>query len=160
LVELPEGASDPAAGGQPRVEFRPVKLARRVVDLEPIEGAGVPAAALSALLRERAEGVPGGIADQIVRQLVWNVPRYVARELDHALIRHYKAQALHYHLDLRRPAPRREVGVGAPGVRRTLTDLVVEALARRPLDAELDRDRLVALARSYLAEVERGSPEA
>lgn len=160
LVELAEDASRPrAAAAGPQVEFRPVKLARRVVDLEPIEGAGASAAALSALIRQRVEGVPGGIGDQIVRQLVWNVPRYVARELDHALIRQYKAQALHYHLDIRRPAPRREVGVGAPGPRRTLTDLVVEALARRPLDAELDRERLVALARSYLAEVERARPE-
>jgi len=143
----------------PRVAFQPVASARRVIDLEPIEGAGVPAEQLDALLCERVTGVPGGIDEQVVRQLVWNVPRYVARDLDHARVREYKARALHYHLDIRRPPARREVGVGAPGVRRTLADLVDEVLSRRPLDAQLDRGRLLALARSYLERVEREAPE-
>lgn len=143
-----------------RVEFRPVGLARRVIDLEPIEGAGVPADRLDALLCERVTAVPGGIEEQVVRQLVWNVPRYVARDLDHARVREFKARALHYHLDIRRPPPRREVGVGAPGLRRTLADIVEDVLARRPLDAQLDRRRLLALARSFLEQVDREAPEA
>jgi DNA repair exonuclease SbcCD nuclease subunit len=143
-----------------RVEFRPVALARRVIDLEPIEGAGVPVERLDALLCERVTAVREGIDEQVVRQLVWNVPRYVARDLDHARVREYKARALHYHLDIRRPPPRREVGVGAPGPRRSLMDLVEDALSRRPLDAHLDRQRLVALARSYLERAEREAPEA
>lgn len=160
LVELPARSGERSREPEPpRVVFRPVPLARRVLDLEPIEGAGVSAAEVSGAIRRRVEGIPGGIADQIVRQVIWNLPRYVARELDHALIRQYKAQALHYHLDIRRPAPRREVGIGAPGPRRTLADLVVDALSRRPLDAELDRERLVALARTYLDAVERAGAE-
>ena len=147
-------------GARARVEFRPVALARRVLDLEPIEGAGAPAERLDALLCERITAVQGGIDEQVVRQLVWNVPRYVGRDLDHARVREYKARALHYHLDIRRPPPRREVGVGAPGVRRTLMDIVEDVLSRRPLDAQLDRQRLLALARSYLERVEREAPEA
>jgi DNA repair exonuclease SbcCD nuclease subunit len=143
-----------------RVEFRPVALARRVIDLEPIEGAGVPVERLDALLCERVTAVREGIDEQVVRQLVWNVPRYVARDLDHARVRDYKARALHYHLDIRRPPPRREVGVGAPGARRTLMDIVEDVLSRRPLDAQLDRQRLLALARSYLERAEREAPEA
>ncbi|MBI2536564.1 MAG: DNA repair exonuclease, partial [Gemmatimonadetes bacterium] len=86
-------------GARLRVEFRPVALARRVIDLEPIEGAGVPAERLDALVCERVTAIPGGIDEQVVRQLVWNVPRYVARDLDHARVREFKARALHYHLD-------------------------------------------------------------
>ena len=63
---------------------------------------------------------------------------------------------LHFHLDLRRPEPRgRTVGVGSPGVRQRLAELVADYLTRRPLDADLDRERLVALGRGYLDEVER-----
>ncbi len=146
-------------GDRARVQFRPVTLARRVIDLEPIEGAGTSAEQLNALICERATEVPGGIDDQVVRQLVWNVPRYVARDLNHAQIREFKARALHYHLDIRRPPPKRETGVGAPGARRTLMDIVEDALSRRPLDAQVDRGRLLALARGYLERVEREAGE-
>jgi len=77
-------------------------------------------------------------------------------------IRALKAQALHFHLDLRRPEPSsRTVGVGgAPGVRLPLPDLVAQYLERRPLDAELDRARLVALGREFLEQVDREHAEA
>jgi DNA repair exonuclease SbcCD nuclease subunit len=146
-------------GRRATVQFRPIPLLRRVIDLEPIEGAGASAEQLNALICERAGAVAGGIDDQVVRQLVWNVPRYVARDLDHARIREYKTRALHFQLDLRRPPPRRETGVGAPGARRTLGEIVEDALTRRPLDAEVDRGRLLALARGYLEQVEREAGE-
>jgi hypothetical protein len=146
-------------GRRATVQFRSLPLARQVIDLTPIEGAGASAEQLNALICERVQAVPGGIDDQVVRQLVWNVPRYVARDLDHARIREYKTRALHFHLDLRRPPPRRETGVGAPGARRTLGEIVEDALTRRPLDAEVDRGRLLALARGYLEQVEREAGE-
>ena len=59
--------------------------------------------------------MPGGIADRIVRLRVYDMPRHVARELDHAAIRDCKAEALHFHLDLRRPEIHRTVGVGCAG---------------------------------------------
>jgi hypothetical protein len=55
---------------------------------------------------------------------------------------------------LRRPLARREVGVGAPGPRQTLADIVASYLEKRLLDANLDRARLVELGRRYLDEVE------
>ena len=155
LVELAESPGGAAA----RVEFRPVGLARRVVDLEPIEGAGAAPAELDRLLGERVRAMRGGLDGQIARQLVWNVPRYVARDLDHARIREFRTRALHYHLDIRRPPPARAVGVGAPGLRRTLADVVVEYLERRPLDAAVPRERLIGLARTYLAQAEREAEE-
>jgi DNA repair protein SbcD/Mre11 len=137
------------------VERREVPLARAILDLEPIEGAGLSAAAINALLTERVRAVPGGVEDRIVRLRVWNIPRHVARELDHASIRALKSAALHFQLDLRRPEIHRTVGVGAPGRRQTLPELVRGYLAQRPLPAELDRDAFVRLGESLMDAVER-----
>jgi len=137
------------------VERHEVPLARAILDLEPIEGAGLSAAAINALLTERVRAVPGGVEDRIVRLRVWNIPRHVARELDHASIRALKSAALHFQLDLRRPEIHRTVGVGAPGRRQTLPELVRGYLAQRPLPAELDRDAFVRLGESLMDAVER-----
>jgi hypothetical protein len=83
------------------------------------------------------------------------VPRHVARELDHAAIRAYKAEALHLNLDIRRPEIHRTVGVGAPGRRQTLPELVRDYLSHRPLPADLDRDEFVRLGAELMDAVER-----
>jgi DNA repair exonuclease SbcCD nuclease subunit len=150
LVDMGEGI---------KVEFRPVPGARRLIDLEPIDGRGREAEEISLLLRQRVERVPGGIEGQVVRQVVYNVPRLVARDLDHALIREYKSRALHYHLDVRRPPPRREVGVGSPGRGARLEEIVADFLKRRVLPPGMDRRRLIELAVQYLAAVEREGVE-
>jgi DNA repair exonuclease SbcCD nuclease subunit len=137
------------------VERRGLPLARAILDLEPIEGAGQSPAAINALIAERVRALPGGVEDRIVRLRVWNIPRHVARELDHAAIRALKSAALHFHLDLRRPEVHREVGVGAPGRRQTLPELVRAYLERRPLPAELDRQAFVRLGESLMDGVER-----
>ncbi|HEX3274905.1 MAG TPA: metallophosphoesterase [Gemmatimonadales bacterium] len=137
------------------VERQPIPLARALVDLEPIDADGVSASAIDARIAERVAAVPGGIADKIVRQLVRDVPRHVARELDHTAIRALKAQALHFHLDLRRPETHRLTGVGAPGRRQTLPELVRSYLEGRPLPAELDREAFVGLGTSLMDSVER-----
>jgi DNA repair protein SbcD/Mre11 len=137
------------------VERRPVPLAREILDLEPVEADGLQADAVDALIAARVAAVPGGVADKVVRVRVHNIPRHVARELDHAAIRALKATALHFHLDLRRPELHRTVGTGAPGRRQTLPELVRSYLERRPLPAELDRDRFVQLGEALMDSVER-----
>lgn len=144
--------ADLDAGG---VAFMPVPAARGILDLEPIEAEGLSAAAVDALITLRLRAVPGGIADRIVRLRVLDIPRHVARELDHAAIRTYRNEALHLHLDLRRPEVNRMVGVGAPGRRQTLPELVGSYLARRPLPAELDREAFVRLGERLMDAVER-----
>lgn len=141
--------------GEARVEFKPVELARRHIDLEPIHARGLAAEAVDQQVRARVDDVGSGIDAHVVRQLVYDIPRPVARELDYAYVRELKTCALHYHLDLRRPQYQREIGVGAPGSRQTLTDLVTDYLSRRPIDADLDRAKLVALGRVYIERVER-----
>ncbi len=140
--------------GGPSVEFQSVELARRYVDIEAVAGAGLTAAEIDEEIAARANAVAGGVDGHVVRQVVFDVPRNVARDLNHAFIRELKTRALHYHLDLRRPEPTREVGVGAPGRRQTLRELVHEYLSNRPLPPGIDRDTLVALGNGYLDQVE------
>jgi len=139
LVDLP-GA---------RVTFRSIAPVRRHLDLPPIRGAGLNAKELDAQIAERVAGAK--IDDQIVRLLVWDVERATARDLDHAAIRGYKARALNFQLDLRRPEAQRAITAAGSGTRRqTLTETVRDFLGRRPLDAELNRETFVKLGVEYL----------
>jgi DNA repair protein SbcD/Mre11 len=138
-----------------RVERHTVPAARQILDLEPVRAEGQSAAALDAEIAARITALPGGISDKIVRLRVFDIPRHVARELNHAAIRSYKADALHFHLDLRRPEVQRTTGMGAPGRRQTLPDLVSAYLAGRPLPAELDRAAFVRLGQDLMDLVER-----
>jgi hypothetical protein len=107
---------------------------------------------VDARIAQRVHDAQPAIDDHVVRLVVTNVTRATAADLDHAAIRGYKARALNFHLDLRRPETRRETGTGAPGSRRrALPETVREFLGRRPLDAALDRETFVALGMSYLA---------
>lgn len=137
------------------VEFMPVETARRHIDLDAIDGTNKSAKELDELIARAVTGVPETIDDHVVRQLVTSVPLNVARELNHSAIRGFKARALHYHVDLRRPELRREVGVATPGRRQTLSELVTDYLTRRDLPHGLDRNALVELGQHYLEQVER-----
>jgi len=149
--------ADLETGGVERVAL---PAGRRIVDLPWLDGAGMTAAELDAAVAERVASVHGGIADAVVRLVVENVPRSLAHALDHAALRALKAAALHFQLDLRRPEPlARMVGVGGPGRRQLLPELVADFLARRPLDADLDRERFVALGREAVDAVERDLAE-
>ncbi len=145
MVDLPAGT----------VERQPVVPARRVIDLPPIDGEGLSAVELDRALAEALGTIEGGYADQVVRQVVRNVPRHVGREMNHAAIRGFKAEALHFQLDLRRPESHREVGVGAPGRRQTLPELVEDYFGRRLLPGDIDREAFVRTGTELMAAVER-----
>ncbi len=149
--------ADVEAGTVERVALPP---ARPLHDLPPLDAGGMTAAELDAAIQGRLAGVPGGVRDAVVRLVVEHVPATLAHALDHAALRAVRTQALHFQLDLRRPDPARVTGVGGPGPRQPLPDLVAAYLARRPLPAELDRSRFVALGREYLEAVEREAEEA
>jgi DNA repair protein SbcD/Mre11 len=138
-----------------RVVPQAVPRARDILDLEPVRAEGKSAATVDGLVAERLAAVPGGLSEKIVRLRVYDIPRHVARELNHASLRAYKAEALHFHLDLRRPDVHRMVGVGAPTRRQTLPELVGSYLSTRPLPAELDREAFVRLGRDLMDDVER-----
>ncbi len=91
-----------------------------------------------------------------MRQVVRNVPRHLGRELNHAAIRGYKAEALHFQLDLRRPHTERQAAAGAPGRRQTLPEIVESYLANRPLPAGDRRaTTFVRTGTEIMAQVER-----
>jgi len=134
---------------------QPVPSARRVIDLDPLYADEQAAADLDQAIRARLASIPGGWGDRIVRQVVFNIPRQVARDLDHAAIRAVKAEALHYHLDLRRPDAVPTVGVDERGRRQPLPEVLRDYLTRRPLPAELDRETFVKTGVALLETVVR-----
>jgi DNA repair protein SbcD/Mre11 len=138
-----------------RVKRMALPSGREILDLEPVKGEGQSAANIDAMIAQRLTGIRGGIADKIVRLRVYDIPRHVARELNHAAIRGFKTSALHFHLDLRRPEAHRSTGIGSPGRRQTLPELVTSYLERRPLPAELDRAAFVRLGKDLMETVER-----
>lgn len=137
--------------------FHPVPPPRAVVDLPALDGRGRTAKELDAMIAAAVERCPGGLDDAVVRLVVREVPRHVARDLEAKPLREYKRRALHFQLELRRPDPLRQApGEGAPGRmrRRALEDVLAEALAARALDPGVDRDALVRLGLAYLARVD------
>ena len=148
LVDLP-GA---------RVHFRAVAPARRHIELEPIHGAGLTAKQLDEKIAEAVRAAKPAIDGNVVRLLVWDVGRATAHDLDHPAIRAFKARALHFQLDLRRPEERYHVGVGAPARRQTLTETVRDFLSRRLLDADVPRDEFVQTGVEYVEQAGSGEP--
>ena len=141
--------------------FHPLPPSREFVDLPPISARGLTRRRSTRAFAAAVEACPGGIDDKIVRLVVRDVPRHIARELDHKPLREYKRRALHFHLDTRRPEIIRSVGHGAPGRRPSLADIVRDKLRERVLPSDIDRDALVTLGLRYLEEAEeRDSPSA
>jgi DNA repair exonuclease SbcCD nuclease subunit len=135
--------------------FHPVPGARQLLDLAPVQGRGLTPADIDARIRAAVDGVKGGIDDKVVRLIVRDVSRQVARELDHKAIREYKRRALNFHLDIRRPELfRRESVSGSPGRRVELREIVAEKIRARPIDADVDREALVTRAVSYVDEAQ------
>ena len=128
------------------------KLATRdVVNLKPIFDANQHSAdGLNAEIRKRIDSVRGGIKDKIVRLVIQDIPRELLRELDHKFLRDCKAQALHFHLDARRPQAR----VVIPGTRtyntleQELENFVLHTW--HPSTKEVDKQVVLDLARGYL----------
>ncbi len=139
---------------------RPIEPPRRVIDLPWLDASGMTAGEVDAALAAAMAAVPGGIDQAVVRQVVKEISRPVARNIDHAVIRQWKAQALHLHLDLRSPEPGKVAAGGAPGPsRRTLAETLADHLAERRLPPGVDRERFVAEGMGFLEEADRKALE-
>jgi hypothetical protein len=135
-------------------KFHFLPASRQIVDLPSISARGMSSTDLDAAIQAGVERVSGGIDDKVIRQVVRDVPRHIARELDHKSLRELKRRALHYHLDTRRPEIIRAVASGGPGRRPSLADTVRDHLQRRVMPGDIDRERLVTLGLDYLREAE------
>jgi DNA repair exonuclease SbcCD nuclease subunit len=124
---------------------------RPVIDLPRIFDANqFSADELNQRIRKLVNGVKGGIEGKIVRLVIQDIPRDHFRELDHRFLRECKAQALHFHLDARRPQARMTIA----GARRYQTlEEELEAFVLHtwhPSAKEVDRQKVLELAKTYL----------
>jgi DNA repair exonuclease SbcCD nuclease subunit len=138
--------------------FHPLPVSRPVLDLLPIEGRGMSAADVDAAIQSAVARVAGGIDGAIVRLVAKNVPRHIAREIDHKALRELQRRALHFHLDTRRPEMVRRQGSGSPGRRPSLAETLRDSLRSRAVTTGIDREALVALGMRYLDEAEMAEP--
>lgn len=134
--------------------FHALPPSRELVDIGPISARGLSVAEVDERIRQAVDGIAGGIEDRVVRLVVRDLPRHIARELDHKQLRDLKRRALHFHLDTRRPEIARHSGSSSPGRRPSLVDVVREKLQNRVLESDLDRDALVELGLRYLREAD------
>ena len=134
--------------------FHHVAPSRPYVDLPPLSARGLTVGEVDQAIRQAVDACPGGIDDKIVRLLVRDIPRHIARELDHRSLRDFKRRALHFHLDTRRPEIIRTHASGAPSRRPTITDIVRDQLRSRLLESDIDRETLLTLGLEYLRQAE------
>jgi hypothetical protein len=115
---------------------------------------------IDARIRALIESIPGGMEGKIVRLIVYDLPRDLFRELDHRALREYRATALHFHLDARRPDVRPAGLIEGVGRRRTLEQEIEWYITEhwRPSSSEIDKSRLLNLAHLYLAETHSLGP--
>jgi exonuclease SbcD len=132
-------------------EFHAVQT-RTMVDLPRISGEGISAAELDETILGAVNRVQDGLRGKIVRLVVYDVPRAVVRELNHRRVREWKAEAVHFHFDVRPPEVRRRIGSNAPVRRQTLQEQVASYLRKTWVlrNPRLEKDRLVDMGTAYV----------
>lgn len=150
MIEL-----DLASGKQ---TFHPLPVTRPFVDLPPIDGRGMSAADVDAAIQVTVAKLSDGVDGKVLRLIVHELPRHIARELDHKALRELQRRALHFQLDVRKPAVVRRDQSGAPGRRASLADTLRESLNARNLSSDIERDALVSLGLRYLEQAEQSEP--
>src|SRR5581483_1471528 len=73
--------------------FHSLPPGRPLIDLPPVNARSLNPTDLDERIRAAVEQCQGGIDDKSVRLTVRDVPRHIARELDHKAIREYKRRA-------------------------------------------------------------------
>lgn len=137
-----------------RHTFHRLSPTREFVDLPVVSARGLTTDEVNDRIAAAIAVCPGGIDDKVVRLVVRDLPRHVARQLDHRQLREFRRRALHFHLDTRRPEIIRSVGHGAPGRRPSLADFVRDKLRDRVVPSDVDRNALVDLGLRYLRDAE------
>ena len=134
--------------------FHALPASREFIDLQAISARGLTTEELNEAIGDAVDSTPGSIDDKVVRLVVYDVPRHVARQLDHRRLREFRRRAFHFQLDTHRPETIRRVGSGAPGRRAALAELVRDKLRERLIPPDVDREALVELGVKYLRDAE------
>ena len=138
-------------------DFQPVET-RAILDLPRIEAKGMSPQEIDERIRLSVEKIEDGIRSKIIRLVVLDVPRAVVRELNHRRIREWKAEALHFHLDVRPPEVRRRAPSGAPVRRQTLREQVESWMERwTPTREGVTREKLKEMGGEYIERTAEGS---
>ncbi|MDB4915038.1 MAG: Calcineurin-like phosphoesterase superfamily domain protein [Gemmatimonadetes bacterium] len=130
--------------------FHDLPESRSFIDLPPISARGLTTEEVNEQIVDIVSRAKGGIDDKVVRLVVRDLPRHVARQLDHRQLREFRKRALHFQLDTHRPDVIRSSSQGAPGRRATLEELVRDKLRERVLPPDVEREALVDLGVQYL----------
>ncbi len=130
--------------------FHAIKT-RDLRSLDPIHGEGLSADEIMERVNQAVEGVKGGLNEKVVRLRVFDAPRSVQADLDHARLRELRASALHFDLAITPPRPKGFQTAVEGSVRRTLEQEWSDFVAERELPGGVERDRLTALGLEYLA---------
>lgn len=124
---------------------------RNVIDLRPIDAAGVEADKLNLMINQRIESVPGGHLNKIVRLVVENLPRSVQANLDFSMVRQIRSEALHFELQLRPPVRNgRKLTSSDGNTARPLEEEWDEFARAYEVPGGVNRERLITIGRNYL----------
>ncbi len=140
--------------------WHPLPVSRPLIDLPLVEAAGLTSAEIDDVIQRRASAAPGGIDDKVVRLVVRDLTRHVARQMDQKAVRDLKRRAMHFHLDIRRPEVVRRSASGAPWRRPSLPEILKEKLEMRVLSAGVDRTGFVNLGLEYLSRADKDATPA
>ncbi|MEN6356724.1 MAG: DNA repair exonuclease [Armatimonadota bacterium] len=137
------------------VDFHKIDT-REVIDLRPIDAAGVVAGDLNTMIQRRIESIDGGHENKIVRLVVENLHRSVQADLDFSLIRQVRSEALHFELQLRPPSRdgRTLTSGSESGAAKPLEEKWDEFAKVYDVPAGVDRERFTNLGRDYLISCE------
>ncbi len=143
-----------------RGEFQEVPV-REVVDLprfsaRTAEAGRLEPAAVDARIAAAVASLPDGVRGKIVRQVITDVPRELLRRMDHRRIRALKAEAMHFHLDARRPEAQSGAGDDGAGRRRLTLEQELERFLSdwRITMPGIELERLLVLGSEYVAAAE------
>jgi DNA repair protein SbcD/Mre11 len=136
-----------------RTATREAIKTREHFDLDPIDAADLNPAQVDKALRDRVATAPGNFNGAVVRQVVTNLSTSMQKLLDYKALRNYKARALNYQLEPKRPERERIIAFDETGDRPhrpSLDDMLRDRLARnRSADEAAD---LQSLGARYLDE--------
>ena len=124
---------------------------RDVIDLRPIDAAGVEADKLNLMINQRIKNISGGHLEKIVRLVVDNVPRSVQANMDFTMVRQIRSEALHFELQLRPPVrDGRKLTSSDGGTARPLEEEWDEFARAYEVPGGVNRERLITIGRNYL----------
>ncbi|MDO8684627.1 MAG: exonuclease SbcCD subunit D [Armatimonadota bacterium] len=132
---------------------------RPVIDLREIDARDIDAQRINEMIERRIDGIDGRHQDKIIRLVIENIPRQVQVDLDFALIRQIKAEALHFELQCRPPKRDSSRGSQDRAQTRPLEDEWREYVeASSDLPGGVKRSDLVDIGLAYLGRQE-AAPE-